>query len=90
MVSHLNSYTRMNHLELIEKIITKLTEEGFTDLANQVSEVQASASFGSELIMIVSHTLLKIKKTHEAEYSTITPEVEELIKYANSIGLYPK
>jgi len=80
----------MNHLELIEKIIRKLSNAGFMGLAQEISEAQASASFGSELIMKVSHCLLKIKNGRKDVYSTISSEVEELIDYANSIGIYPK
>jgi len=79
----------MDYLELIDKIINTLEYGGYYDLSAAVTKIEMAASLGGELILSVSCKLLEIKETHPEAFSKIAEDVNKLINYANTIGLYP-
>ncbi len=80
----------MNYLELISKIIDTLKRTGHLDLSREIETAEGSASFGGELILFVGSKLLEMKEKRPEAFSKIAEDVEELISYANTVGLYPE
>jgi DNA repair protein RadC len=79
----------MNFLEKIELIKSKLTKVGESKLVEEILDLQLSGGTGGEVLISVCSKLLEIKRTNK-HYQLIKKETEELIQYANSIGLIPK
>lgn len=79
----------MNFLDAIEKIKLVLFEYGREDLSIKVLDAQLIGGTGGEVLISVCSQLLEIKKREPDVYSLIESNAEELIKYANSLGLYP-
>jgi hypothetical protein len=80
----------MNYLEKIEAVKLKFINLGYPELADKILELQLSGGTGGEVLISVCSELLKIKREHYKVYSYIEDEATALIKYANSIGLFPE
>ena len=80
----------MDYLEKIGIIKLKLKEIRHPDLADKILELQLSGGTGGEVLISVCSELLRIKREQKRAFSYVENEVNELIKYANSIGLFPE
>lgn len=80
----------MNYIEQIGVITSTLRAGGFEPLAEDISELQLSGGTGGEVLISVCSRLLGIKGAVPQAYALIRAQAEQLITYANSIGLYSK
>jgi len=80
----------MNYLEKIEIIKSKLKEINYESIADRILELQLSGGTGGEVLISVCSELLRIRREEYKTFEYIESEANELIKYANSIGLYPE
>ena len=80
----------MDYLEKIGTIKLKLKEIQRNDLSDRILKLQLSGGTGGEVLIAVCSELLKIKKEQYKVYKYFENEADELIKYANSIGLFPE
>lgn len=80
----------MDYLEKIELIKKKLVAGNRHDLADEILERQLSGGTGGEVLISVCGRLLSIRKEDKSIFELIKEESESLIKYANSIGLFPR
>lgn len=84
----------MDYLNLIKTIIANLRRSGEDEYANQVDEAFSYSFTSSELLLKVTHELLKILKEERnlGEHKVIAlleQDVTKLNAFCNSIGLYP-
>jgi len=80
----------MDYLGKIKAIRLKLIEIQYQDLSDEILKLQLSGGTGGEVLISVCSRLLKIQKEHIDVFRQVENEARELIKYANSIGLYPR
>lgn len=80
----------MNYLETIQQIRTTLSVNGYENISNDVLEQQLSGGTGGEVLIMVCSFLLGLKERNSNAYEKIEGLVLPLIRYANSLGLYPK
>ena len=77
----------MNYLQEIEGIIAKLNTNGFSAEAELTQQTFRSATNSSELLMSVTHHLLKLTRLDAAINTLVGDEVVKLKKYCRAIGL---
>lgn len=79
----------MNYIQKIEEIKTNLRDANYNLLADDILEQQLSAGTGGEVLMMVCSKLLGLKEKDSVAYSKVKIQTEELLNYANSLGMYP-
>ena len=67
------TFTKMNHQEIVDEIIN----------------LQLSGGTQGEVLISVCSYLIKLKKNEPDVFNSVSKETNELIKYSNSIGLFP-
>lgn len=80
----------MDYLQKIRNIISELEKYGYVEDAQKIKEIRDSASVGSELIMSVTHELLKMVNMSRELKNLIGIDVLSLRDYCWSIGLIVK
>jgi hypothetical protein len=76
--------------EAIKKIKQRLADCGYSTYYQEVNEAQLGGSTSSEILLRVCSKLLDIKIKDQEVYDQIRSDSEKLIRYCNSIGLFPQ
>jgi hypothetical protein len=77
----------VDYLKHIDLIVSKLPEQGYSDFASRITQTQRGASSASELLLCVTHELLKAINDDTALSALIGTEVLQLEEFCWSIGL---
>ena len=68
----------MNWYNTLKDIYSKLNNNGYSSLANDIHEGQLSGGTSGEIFDIIISKLLKVKRDNSDEYFVIKDEVETL------------
>ncbi|MDB5125423.1 MAG: hypothetical protein JWP94_3552 [Mucilaginibacter sp.] len=80
----------MDYLKKIEEVIIRLEKHGYFNQARQITSLRDAASVSSELLLSVTHELLKLVNTDINVKNLIGESVLELKDFCWSIGLQVK
>lgn len=78
----------MNYLDHIDSIIAKLVSNNHTEAAREIQELKSIAFTSSELLLSVTHELIKLSATSDEISDLVGKEIRELVEFCWSIGLH--
>lgn len=79
----------MNYIEKLDAIRLTLNNNSYQNISDTLSDRMLAGSTGGEVFSIACSTLMGIEDYNYDAYILIKNDIEELIKHANSIGLFP-